>query len=41
VPDRLVKAGFLAKLCFEFHDFPFRFNQRRQAGICIINRLPW
>jgi hypothetical protein len=24
-PDRLVKAGFRAKLYFEFHHFPFRF----------------
>ena len=36
-PDRLVKTGFRAKLYFEFHHFPFRF-QPPPAGRLFYNQ---
>jgi len=36
-PDRLVKAGFRAKLYFEFHHFPFRV-QPPPAGRLLYNQ---
>jgi hypothetical protein len=36
-PDRLVKAGFPARLYFEFHHFPFRF-QPPPAGRLFYNQ---
>ena len=38
-PDRLVKAGFPAKLHFEFHHFPFRF-QPPLAGRLFYHQPP-
>ena len=38
-PDRLAKTGFPAKLYFEFHHFPFRF-QPPLAGRFFYNQPP-